>query len=110
MMTERQKQMIEAYIPSPRDETLDISEYYIRDDNDKIQKVYISEINPGGLYENSVYGVRYSSNGNRFCGGLGYGQTHMWDLYDNKDDCRDMTHAIYDGWEELRRIQNESND
>ena len=97
--------MIEAYIPSPPDPTLDFGEYYILDDNDKIQRVYICDIYPDHI-EGTLYGVRYSKTSKRY-GGDGYGRTHMWNLYDNKEDCRAQTHACYDGWERLRELQKE---
>lgn len=105
-MTERQKQMIEAYLPSPPDPELGFNEYYIRDAYDKIQKVYIQNINPDLRNDCTLYGVRYCSNGNRFGGAYNdYGTTHKWDLYDNKEDCRNATHVCYDDWEDLRELQ-----
>ena len=105
MLTEREKQLIAAYIPSPPDPELGFNEYYILDDYDRVQKVYICDINPGPCNEGLVYGVRYSATGNRF-GGDDYGQTPMYRLYDNKTDCRNRTHVI-DYWEDLRRKQQE---
>lgn len=35
-MTDREKLMIEAYIPSPRDESLEDFEYYVKADNGRI--------------------------------------------------------------------------
>lgn len=105
-MTERQKQMIEAYLPSPPDPELGFNEYYIRDAYDRIQKVYIQEINPDLRSDCILYGVRYCSNGNRFGGAYNdYGTTHKWDLYDNKEDCRNATHVCYDNWEDMRELQ-----
>lgn len=105
-MTDRQKQMIEYYLPSPPDPELGFNEYYICDAYDKIQKVYIQDINPGPLNEGLVYGVRYCSTGNRFGGAYDeYGTTHKWNLYDNKEDCRNATHLMYDNWEDLRELQ-----
>ena len=104
-MTDRQKQMIEAYIPSEPDKTLDFLEYYILDDYDKVQKVFVRDINPSINDDRTYYGVHYSSTGNRYSGGYGYGRTPKSALYDNKDDCRRQTHMMYDNWEYLRELQ-----
>ena len=106
MLTERQKQMIEGYIPSPKDNTLDPFEYYFMPDGStRIFKVYISDIYPGE--HETTYGCHYSSNGNR---------VHTWrefdgipkrELYDNKEDCKNMTHSFFNQWEELRELQEE---
>ena len=105
-MTERQQRMIEGYLPNPRDPELDAFEYYILDDNNRVQKVYISDIMPGeSLYGETTYGVRYSATGNRFQGFPGWGKVRKYQLYDNKQDCKDSTHSCYDGWEELRELQ-----
>lgn len=102
-MTERQQKMIEAYLPHPRDDSLDAYEYYYKRDDDKVVKVYISDIFP---HENEThYGCRYSSNGQRVH------TCYEWDgipkrqLYDNKEDCKDDVHLMCDYWEELREIQ-----
>lgn len=108
MLTEREKQLIDAYIPSPPDPSLEDGEYYILDDYDRVQKVYINQINPGHLNEGTVYGVRYSATGNRF-GGDDYGRTTMSRLYDNRDDCKAQTHIAADNWEYLRKKQQEEN-
>ena len=105
-MTDRERKMIEGYLPSPPDPTLDMCEYYILDNNDRVQRVFIRHINPGELDSVNVYGVHYSATGNRF-GGDDYGKTHKWDLYDNAEDCRNRTHMCYDGWERLRDLQRE---
>ncbi len=103
-MTDRERLMVSVYIPSPRDPDLPDGEYYITDSNERIQRVYISDINPGKMNESTVYGVRYASSGKRY-GGDEYGNTHMWDLYDNKTDCRNRTHPCYDGWEYMRELE-----
>ena len=107
-MTERQKRQIEAYIPSPRDESLDPFDYYIEDDYGKIHKVYIQDIAPHFEDDSTRYGVRYSATGKRCNLPWGtYGMTRKSDLYDNKEDCRNHTHYMCDFWEELRKLQKE---
>ena len=103
-MTERQQKMIEAYLPHPRDDSLDLGEYYYKRDDGKVFKVYISDIFPHK--ESTHYGCRYSSNGQRVH------TCYEWDgipkrqLYDNKEDCKDDAHLMCDYWEELRELQN----
>lgn len=107
-MTERQRQMIEGYIPNPRDPELGDDDFYILDPYDRVQKVYITDINPGRMNEGVRYGVRYSSTGKKY-GGSDYGNTYMSQLYDNKEDCRNQTHMLFEGWEELRELQRKEN-
>ena len=107
-MTDKERQMIEWYIPSPRDETLDLMEYYWKNDAGKIFKVYITDINPA-KNDRTVYGCRYSHNGQRVHAFGEWESIGMNNLYDNKDDCRDDTHLMYEQWEYLRKIQEAEN-
>lgn len=105
-MTDREKYMIEYYIPSPRDETLDDNEYYIKAEySGRVHKVYISDICPDILHDRTLYGVRYSATGKRFYKDENYGTVQMSELYDNKQDCKEQTHLFYDAWERLRGIE-----
>ena len=45
-MTEREKELVEAYIPSPRDTALGDFQYYAKDSSGRIQKVEITDILP----------------------------------------------------------------
>ena len=106
-MTDRQKQMIETYLPSPPDPELGFNEYYVLDKADRVRKVHMREILPNG--DDTTYGVYEVSSGRRIDAGwdsefIGF---RMSALYDNKQDCRDQTHMMYDGWENLRRLQEE---
>lgn len=105
MLTDRQKQMIEAYLPHQRDKSLGFGEYYARDVSGRVYKVFIRDINPSMRENGSLYGVLYDGSGKKFDAGFGYGRTHKYELYDNREDCRDQTHPCYDGWEELRQAQ-----
>lgn len=107
-MTEREKRMIEGYLPHGRDPELEDFCYYILDNNSRVRKVYVSEINPSSdpHSDEEVYGVRYASNGNRYLGYPGYGNIQMSQLYDNREDCKKQTHPLYNGWETLRELQN----
>lgn len=107
-MTEMQKKQIEAYIPHPRDTTLEDGEYYWMDAADRVQRVRVRDIMPGGIDESETYGCVYVSTGRHVLDYMGqYGKVHKGDLYDNKEDCRDRTHAAVEWWERLRESQEE---
>lgn len=103
-MTERQKQLIEAYIPSPRDESLGIFECFVEDSNGKIQRVEITDIMPSNDYD-TIYLVVQVNTRKRVKGWLKYDGFSMGYLYDNKQDCKDCTHTSYSLWEDLRKLQ-----
>ena len=104
-MTDREKQLIEAYIPSPRDPELEMFEYYAKDTADRIHKVRITDIYPDEY--DTTYGVVDVSSERRVDAGWAdpFKGFRMYNLYDNKDDCRNNTHFGYDEWEKLREIQ-----
>ena len=108
-MTEKQKRMINAYLPNPPDPSLVQGEYYVLDTADRPIKVRIATIAPKG--ESTIYQVFTPSgrmvHGSYECDGdlLGGSWYCMSALYDNKQDCKDCTHLLYDSWEELREIQ-----
>lgn len=106
-MTERQRQMIEAYIPSPPDETLGFEEFYVRDTADRVRRVRVVHILPHD--DRNTYGVFEIATGRRVDAGWGseFIGFNRGELYDNKDDCRNFTHKWFDGWEQLRKIQRE---
>lgn len=106
-MTDRQRQMIEAYIPSQPDETLGFEEFYVRDTADRVRRVRVVDILPHE--DRTTYGVVEVSTGRRIDAGwssdfIGF---ERGKLYDNKDDCRNYTHDWFDGWEQLRKVQRE---
>lgn len=107
-MTDRERQLIEAYIPSPPDPELEFGEYYLLyygKNGERVRKVYATGIFPheeGTEYD--VYDCRTKARvdsgwNDRFRG------WRMRDLYDNKTDCKDQSHYMYDAWEDLRKIQ-----
>ena len=106
-MTDRQRQLISAYIPNPRDPELGFDEYYVCDTAGRIRKVKIRDIFPHD--EDSTYGVFEVSSGRRIDAGFGspWVGFYKYALYDNKEDCKNQTHLLYNGWEELRKIQEE---
>lgn len=108
-MTDREKQMIASYLPNPPDEDRTANEYFVLDTGGRVRKVYVSDILPtGGPYNDiTTYGVYESSTGRRVDAGYGsifYG-FRKGRMYDNRTDCRNMTHEMYDGWERLRELQ-----
>lgn len=106
-MTERQRKLIAAYLPHPRDPELDPFDYYVKDMADRIQKVHIVNIIPGPEDE-TLYCV-YTDKGRQIWSWHDpqFGGFHFSELYDNKEDCKDQTHLWFNGWEELRRLQKE---
>ena len=106
-MTDREKQMIDAYLPHPRDPELDVDEYYVQDTAGRIQKVSVTDIFPDIVHDTTTYGVRRASDGKVIDAGYGdpFIGFSMGCMYDNKQDCRDRTHGVFDGWERLRELQ-----
>lgn len=106
-MTDRQRQLIEAYLPHPRDPELEYDEYYVLDTAGRVRRVRIVDFLP--YKDDMTYGVVESSTGRHIDAGDGspWVGFRMYALYDNREDCRDQTHVIFSGWEELRRIQQE---
>lgn len=112
-MDDRIRRMIEAYIPSPPDPTLDTGEYYYCRETaggDRIIRVFALDILP---HRDGVeYGI-YQLRGLRMCrvDARGDGDRNrgvpMSALYDNYQDCKDQTHYMYDRWELLRERQRE---
>ena len=103
-MTEREKELIAAYIPSPRDETLGDFDYFVKDCAGRIYKVHIAGIYPHLPDEETYYSV-YTDGGKRITDFTDDGNFPMRHMYDNKQDCKDETHNFYSGWERLREIQ-----
>lgn len=112
-MTERERQMIEAYLPHLPDPTLDDGEYYFKLETSggpRIIKVYPLDILP--YHDGIEYGL-WQRRGNtlHWVDGRGTGErdrgVRFANLYDNRQDCIDQTHWWYDGWEQLRGKQME---
>jgi hypothetical protein len=110
-MDDRKRQMIEAYIPHPRDPSLEAGEYFFCQETmggPRIIRVFALDILPHR--DGTEYGI-YQSRGPRLVrvDARGDGDpsrgVHMHELYDNKEDCRDRTHSCYDNWEWLREQQ-----
>lgn len=108
-MTDRERRMIEGYIPNPRDPELDTFEYYMLDSADRVIKVRVTGI--ASHDERSIYHVvRENGQGVYNASGMvGFGFYEGWyymsALYDNKEDCRHQEHLMYDHWERLRELQ-----
>ncbi|MCD8198226.1 MAG: hypothetical protein LUE24_13860 [Lachnospiraceae bacterium] len=107
-MTDRERELIAAYIPSPRDETLEPGcEYYVKDTAARVQRVWVTTINPGSAGEDLVYRVRNDRGIVRTGHEDRHGSIPKWVMYDNKEDCRNDTHSCYSRWEYLRKLQEE---
>lgn len=110
-MTERQRQMIAAYIPSDPDPELGFAEYYMTDAADRVIRVSASRIAYNADDEREIRQVfTVSKRPHPVFGGRGEcarnpGWYYLRALYDNKQDCRDDTHWMYDNWERLRDLQ-----
>lgn len=109
-MTDRERQMIETYLPHPRDPELEIGTYYYlqyTSSGERVIKVWPLDILP--TKDGTEYGIYQQRGGQLQRIDAGYGDplrgVHMHDLYDNKQDCRDQTHMCWDRWEELRKLQ-----
>ena len=108
-MTERERQMIESYIPHPRDESLDFNEYYVLDAGGRCRRVYVSEILCHGVDDEHSFVCRECSTGKIIDAGYGtkWHGFRKASMYDNKEDCKDWTHSMFSGWERLRALQKE---
>lgn len=110
-MTDLERQLIAAYIPSPPDPELGFMDFFMLDSADRVIKVHIVSISLTG--NGNIYEVLQSRGVSGYAGvynamgesGEFPGWYYMWALYDNKQDCRDGTHTLCDGWERLRELQ-----
>ena len=82
-MTEYQRRQIAAYLPSPRDKTLNDFEYYVLDTADRVRKAYVREILPHD--EETTYGCYEVSTNRRIDAGWGneFIGFRFGELYDN---------------------------
>ena len=110
-MTDRERKMIEGYLPSPRDPDLGPFEYYVLDNRDRPVRVTVSHI--GYDRDQAIFQV-FTPSGKLVHGPYetsqdlwGGGWYYKGSLYDNKDDCRSCTHSWCHFWEDLRRMQEE---
>ena len=111
-LTERERQMIEAYLPNPPDESLEWDEYYYLQataSGERVIKVRALQVFP--YKDGTEYGIYQQRGEGLVRVDTGYGDAfrgaHMYELYDNKADCREQTHLMFDGWEQLRKRQRE---
>lgn len=104
-MTDYEKKLIEAYIPSPRDKTLQDDEFYVMDCHDRVVK--------GSGYD-LAFDLADGTEKIRLINGRGVIHSAMGDeldfvrinhLYDNKEDCKNQTHFAYPEWQKLRELQ-----
>ena len=109
-MTERERELIENYLPNPPDPGLQDGEYYYLQSTmggERVIRVFALDILP---HKDGVeYGI-YQQKGSRLVRvNSGWGDptrgVRKHDLYDNKQDCIDRTHYFMDEWEDLRETQ-----
>lgn len=110
-MTDRERELIGFYLPSPPDPELGSQEFYMLDSADRVIKVWFSSIGYSGEDGEIRLIRRVGSNSGVFnasgeCGDFP-GWYYPWALYDNKEDCRNHTHTLYNNWEHLRDLQEE---
>ena len=113
MIDERTKLMIETYLPHPPDPDLPEGAYYWLQytagatGKPRVLTVYIRDIMPTkygteyGIYQ--IHGGNYRRVATFSANPMG--GVRKYDLYDNKQDCRDQTHMAINNWETLRKIQ-----
>lgn len=105
-MTEREKQMIETYLPHPRDPELEKCEYYVLDQAGRVQRVEMTDILSHFDGEDELVVVQAGTR-KKVTGWMEFGGFPVSDLYDNREDCRDRTHTGIAYWERLRKAEEE---
>lgn len=105
-MTDRERQLIEAYLPHPRDPELPEGEYYVLDRANRVQRVYVTDIYPHFEGEDELVVVQADTR-KTVTGWMEFGGFPMSDLYDNREDCRARAHVAYAYWEQLRKLEEE---
>lgn len=100
------KKLIKAYLPTPRDESLDDDEYYVELDNGSIVKGFVN-VFAFDYHGNDLVVIRNGKGIIRTSGCNRLGYMPFCCLYDNKTDCRNYTHSLFNDWERLRRIEKE---
>ena len=79
------------------DTTLDRDEYYVEDINGKIQRGRITDLY-SDRYGNVLY-ILCNGRGKINSGYGDFGGFRKYHLYDNKEDCKNLTHYATDEWE-----------
>lgn len=109
-MTDRERLMIQEYLPNPPDPTLGFEEFYYRQSTmkgEQVIKVQVREILP--TKEGLEYGIFQIYGNNLRWVDVGWGSRnrgcHRSELYDNKEDCRNQAHMWCEFWESLRDLQ-----
>lgn len=97
------RELAAVYLPHERDPELEPLEYYYLQPTmrgERVIKVEVREVLP--TKDGTEYGIYQS--GRRIDVGYGDGLrgVRMAALYDNKRDCKNQTHLMFDGWEALR--------
>ena len=106
-MTDRERLMIQEYLPNPPDPTLDVEEFYFLQNN-RVIRVYALDCLPHK--HDTCYGIYKKQGGhlvhvNDGWDDTGFHGVYRHELYDNKEDCKNQTHSWCDNWEYLRELQ-----
>lgn len=109
-MTERERRLIDFYIPTPPDPTLGFMDFYMQDSADRVIRVHATSI---AADDDGEYRRVWRKNGNGVFNASGEvsghpGWYYVWALYDNKEDCRNNSHCLCGNWERLRELQQQS--
>ena len=113
MIDERTRQEIEYYLPNPPDPDLQDNEFYwLQYTNGATGNPWVIRVFPLDILphkDGTEYGIYTKRGGRLQWVDAGYGTdtrgVRRYDLYDNKQDCRNQTHMCCDYWEHLREIQ-----
>jgi len=103
-MTDKERRMIETYIPSPKDETLEDEEYYVMDAWGRIQRGFAWDM-AQNRYGEEMRIIRNKRGIIQTELSDSWGFVNMSYLYDNKEDCRNGTHNLNADWPILREMQ-----
>ena len=79
------------------DTTLNRDEYYVEDINGKIQRGRITDLYCD-RFGNDLY-ILSNGKGKINSGYDDLGGFRKYHLYDNKEDCKNLAHYAFDGWE-----------
>lgn len=102
MIDEQTRKKIEAYIPSPRDESLKFGDYYVNQ-NGRVRLGHVRGMFMADDGEDLLELV--DDRGRRIIGPWEFDSFRRTELYDNREDCRNQTHGAFYDWEALRAVQ-----
>jgi len=114
-MTDRERKMIEAYLPHDPDPTLEhLFGYYVKDTSGRVHKCIVTDLLPGDMRTGEMeFAVVEESTGRRinpwYASDDPFRGFKKCDMYDNREDCKNDTHPCISSWEKLREVQKNDN-